>query len=178
MGRYDDMNVKMSRQTTLPFDLSEFRPPSPIEKPQVIILGIFGSKRGLSEIYLRENIINPILEEIGRVPEKALTASDNTASSIYIEEWARSLNIPTQLFEADFRTRGRSAAIFRDSRIERECTVALVFQAPRTTRYDLLAERMARKGKRVFFIRNDMQIELLEGNTPPDGSAFPYTPSG
>lgn len=137
------------------------RSPSPILQPSVLIVGIFGSKKDLNETYLYEKILNPILSELARIPEKILTPSDNTALGVYIEDWARSLRIPLQSFEADFRTRGRSAAIFRDSRIERECTVAVVFQAPRTTRYDLMAERMARKGKRVFFIRSDLEIEEL-----------------
>jgi hypothetical protein len=131
---------------------------SPIHSPSIFIVGIFGSRKGLSEIDLHENILSPILSSLGRVPDKLLMPSDNSAMSVFVEDWAKNLRIPCYTFKADFRTSGKSAAIFRDARIQSECTVAIVFQAPRTTRYDLLAERMARKGKRVFFIEMNGQI--------------------
>lgn len=151
----------MTKQLTLPFNISSIRSPSPIERPQVLIIGIFGSKKDMNETYLNDKILTPILGELGRIPDKILIPVDNSAMSLYIEDWAHSLNIPIQSFEADFRNRGRSAVIFRDSRIERECSIAIVFQAPRTTRYDLLAQRMVHKGKRVFFIKTTFDIEEL-----------------
>lgn len=134
---------------------------SPITHPNILIVGIFGSKTDLSEIDLYDKILNPVLSELGRIPEKLLLPVSNSALGVFIDDWGRRLNIPTQSFEADFRTRGRSAAIFRDARIEKECTIAIVFQAPRSTRYDLLAERMARKGKRVFFVKSNLDVEEL-----------------
>lgn len=148
-----------STQMKLAFDINKNRSISPIFRPTVLILGIFGSKKDLNETYLCENILNPILLELSRIPEKIIAPYDNTALGVYIEDWAQTRQIPLQTFEADFRTHGRSATIFRDSRIERECTAAIVFQAPRTTRFDLLAERMARKGKRVFFVKMNLEIE-------------------
>lgn len=146
----------MFQQTKLPFFLEER-----IETPQVYVVGIFGSRRGLTETHLCENILNPILEAIGRVPEKILAPADNSATSLYIEEWAYSLRIPIQSFEADFRSHGKRAAFLRDGRIERECTIAIIFQAPRSVRYNSMAENLARKGKKVFFIDNNSEITEL-----------------
>ena len=137
---------------------------SPIQSASIFIVGVFGSRKGLSEIHLYENILSPILSTLGRVPDKLLIPSDNSATEVFIEDWAKHLRIPCFAFKADFSMRGKSAAIFRDARIERECTVAIVFQAPRTTRYDLLAERMARKGKRVFFIEMNGEITEIVGD--------------
>lgn len=137
------------------------RSESPVHRPQIFIVGVFGSKKSLNETDLYDTILNPILSELGRIPEKILIQADNNATSVYLEDWAKRLRIPIQAFEADFRSRGKSATILRDGRIERECTVAIVFQAPRTNRYTVLAERMARHGKRVFFIEGGGELVEL-----------------
>lgn len=131
-----------------------------IKSPEIYILGVFGSRKSFNENDLIEKIMTPILESIGRIPERMLIPSEG-ATSIYLTEWARTLQIPYQIFEADFRRSGKSASIVRDNRLEKECTIAIVFQGARTTRFDLLANRMARRGKRVFFITNGGDIEEL-----------------
>lgn len=140
--------------------LSRSRSRSPINAPQIYIIGIFGSRKNMNETDLYETILNPVLSELGRMPEKILMPADNNATSIYLEDWAKHLKIPLQAFQADFHSQGKRATILRDGRIERECTVAIVFQAPRSTRYNTLAERMVKHGKRVFFI--DINGDLVE----------------
>lgn len=131
-----------------------------IKVPQVFIVGVFGSKKSFSENDLIDTVLTPILESLGRIPERILIPSDGT-TSVYITEWAKTLQIPYQVFEADFRRCGKSAVIIRDGRLEKECTVAIIFQGARTTRYDLLANRLVQRGKRVFFITNNGDIEEL-----------------
>lgn len=131
-----------------------------VKMPEVFIVSVFGSRKSFSENSLIDKILTPILESLGRIPERILIPSDGI-TSIYITEWAKSLQIPYQMFEADFRRCGKSAAIVRDGRLEKECTIAIVFQGARTTRYDLLANRLVRRGKRVFFVTNNEDIEEL-----------------
>lgn len=131
-----------------------------IKIPSVFIVGVFGSRNSFHENELIDKILTPILECLGRIPERILIPSEGT-TSIYITEWAKSLQIPHQIFEADFRRYGKSAVIMRDGRLEKECTIAIIFQGARTTRYDLLANRLVRRGKRVFFITNNGDIEEL-----------------
>jgi len=135
---------------------------SPPREPQPIILGILGTRSAIQEQYLIDNILTPIVQELGRLPDKVLVPIEGT-SSIFIQSWAESLRIHYQAFEADWRTRGKAAVIMRDSRIQSEATHLLVFLSPRSTRYEALAERLALKGKTVFTMSyQDSSLELLE----------------
>jgi hypothetical protein len=135
---------------------------SPPTVPQPIILGIFGSHSKICEDKLIENILMPILQELGRLPDKVLVPSEGN-TSIYIQSWTESLHIPYHVFESDWKNRGRSATILRDARIQKECTYAIVFLSQRSTRYELLAEKMARQNKTVFTISyQDLELTLLE----------------
>ncbi len=97
-----------------------------LESPQIIILGIFGHNNKVSETDLQENTLNLILQELGRLPDKVLIPSEGN-TSIYIQEWAESLKIEHQVFQADFRKHNKLAWILRDDRIQKECTHGLYF---------------------------------------------------
>jgi len=139
---------------------TDFEVTDNIKIPEIFIISVFGSRKSINENDLIDKIMTPILENLGRIPERILLPSEGD-TSIYLTEWAKSLKIPHQIFDADFRRCGKSAAIVRDGRLEKECTIAIIFQGARTTRYDLLANRLVRRGKRVFFITNSGDIEDL-----------------
>ncbi len=120
-----------------------------IENPQIIILGIFGHNNKVSETDLHSNTLNLILQELGRLPDKVLIPSEGN-TSIYIQEWAESLRIPTQVFQADFRKHHKLAWILRDDRIQKECTHGLIFLSQKSDKLEKKAEIMAKKGKRIF----------------------------
>ncbi len=120
-----------------------------IKSPEIIILGIFGHSNKVSETDLHSNTLNLILQELGRLPDKVLIPTEGN-TSIYIQEWAESLRIPMQVFQADIRKHQKRAWILRHDRIQKECTHALVFLSQRSTKLEKNAEQMVKKGKRVF----------------------------
>lgn len=152
--------------------MSRLRSLSPPHEPSIIVLGILGTRSVIDECTLIENILTPIVQELGRLPDKVLVPSEGT-SSIYIQSWAESLHICCNRFEADWRTRGKAATIFRDSRIQSEATHLLVFLSPRSTRYETLATRQAINGKTVFTTSyQDLDLAMLEVQRPPSSVAL------
>ena len=136
--------------------------------PQIIILGVFGHWNKITESDLQTNILNLILQELGRLPDKVLIPTEGN-TSIYIQDWAESLRIPHQIFQADFRKHQKLAWILRDDRIQKECTHALVFLSQKSTKTEKHAEKMAKKGKRVFTSSPYTQevIELVSEQEKP-----------
>ena len=132
-----------------------------IFEPDVIILAIFGNTNKVSEQDLQENTLTLILQELGRTPDKVLIPSEGN-SSIYIQEWAESLHIKTQTFQADWVRNGRIAQILRDDRIAKECTHALVFLSQKSNKMEKFAEKMAKKGKIVFTSSHNQQLSQFE----------------
>ena len=61
-------------------------------QPAVIVLAIFGYTNKVSEQELQEDILIPILKELGRPPDKVLIPTEGN-SSIYIQDWADALHI-------------------------------------------------------------------------------------
>ena len=120
-----------------------------IFEPNVIILGVFGTTNKISEKDLQENTLTLLLQEIGRIPDKVLLPSEGN-SSIYIQEWAESLHIKTQVFRSDWIKNGRIAKILRDDRIQKECTHMLIFLTDKTAKLEKFSEAQAKKGKTVF----------------------------
>jgi len=118
-------------------------------EPNVIILGVFGTTNKISEKDLQENTLTLLLQEIGRLPDKILLPSEGN-SSIYIQEWAESLHIKTQVFRSDWVRNGRIAKILRDDRIQKECTHMLIFLTNKTNKLEKFSEAQAKKGKMVF----------------------------
>jgi hypothetical protein len=129
--------------------------------PSPIILSVFGYTNKISEDNIYVNTLTPILSEIGRPPDKVLIPSDGN-SSIYIQSWAESLKIKTQIFQADWQRNGRMAQILRDDRMFKECTHALVFLSAKSQRLEKFAERMTRKGKTVFTSSHNQTLSKYE----------------
>ena len=131
--------------------MTEFTDEDIPQKGAPMYLGILGSRPdGNQDKYLYE-ILGPILQELGRVPDKVILPSEGI-SSVYISDWADSLKIPSQLYEADWRQHQRRAKIFRDSRIQNEATHFLVFLNKRSEFNEKVSIRLARKGHTVFTV--------------------------
>lgn len=129
--------------------------------PKVIIMSIFGHTNKVSEVDLQENTLTLLLQEMGRTPDKVLLPSEGN-SSIYIQDWAESLGIKTQIFHADWSKHGRMAQILRDDRMFKECTHALVFLSQKSNRLEKFAERLTKKGKIVFTSSHNQTLTQLE----------------
>lgn len=125
-----------------------------------IIWGIFGCSNKISERDLQDLVLVPILQELGRTPDKILLPSEGN-TSIYLQDWADSLRIKTQVFQSDWARNGRIAQILRDNQMQKECTHMLVFLPPRSDRLGKMAEKMAKKGKVVFTSSVDLTLTQL-----------------
>jgi hypothetical protein len=137
-----------------------------IYEPDVIVLSVFGNTNKVSEQDLQDNTLTLILQELGRTPDKILIPAEGN-SSIYIQEWAESLHIKTQVFQSDWARNGKIAQILRDDRMAKECTHALVFlPAPRggkiATRLEKFAEKLCKKSKIVFTSSHNQTLSQFE----------------
>ncbi len=137
-----------------------------IFKPNVIVLGVFGHTNKISEQDIQDNTLTLILQELGRLPDKVLIPSEGN-SSIYIDSWAETLHIKTQVFQSDWVRNSKIAQIIRDDRMAKECTHALIFlSAPRTNqktnKLEKFAEKMCKKGKIVFTSSHNQQLTQFE----------------
>jgi hypothetical protein len=137
-----------------------------IYEPDIIVLGIFGNTNKVSEQDLQDNTLTLILQELGRTPDKVLIPTEGN-SSIYIQEWADTLHIKSQAFQADWGRNGKIAQILRDDRIAKECTHALVFLSNKSTRLEKFAEKLCKKGKTVFTSYNQTLTQLLNEPQQP-----------
>lgn len=136
-----------------------------LEKGVPLYLGVIGSRQDIDQIKVHELIINPILQELGRVPDKIILPAEGT-STIFLSDWAEMFKIPTQIYEADWRKHQRRAKIFRDARIQQESTHFIIFLNKRSEFNEKLANRLARLGKPVFTINyTDCSIELLSAGS-------------
>jgi hypothetical protein len=143
---------------------------SPPREVKPIVLGVFGtrSRAVLNEKRLIEQILTPILQELGRVPDKVLVPSEGDSSAV-IEMWAESLRIPCNTITAEWGRVGKAAVHMRDARIQAEATHAIVFLSNRSARYEKLAEQMAtnkRNPKTVF--TSSYQDSSLEQLVPAE----------
>jgi len=141
-----------------------------IFEPQVHIWGVFGTSNRISSIDLQEQVLIPILQELGRMPDRILLPSEGN-SSIYLQEWAESLHIKTQIFQSDWVRNGRIAQILRDDRMQKECTHAIVFLPTKSERMGKMAEKMLKKGKVVF--TSSVDLTLTELVLPHEPSPLP-----
>lgn len=129
--------------------------------PKPIILGVLGYRTDATQNKLVEDVMTPLLQELGRVPERILLPSEG-ASSIFLSDWADGLQIHTQIYEADWRRHQRRALIYRDARIQEEATHFLIFLNKRSTANEKIAMRLARKGHPVLTVTYaDWSLEYL-----------------
>jgi hypothetical protein len=140
-----------------------------IQEPNVIIFSVFGNTNKITQEELQNNTLTLILQEIGRTPDKILIPSEGN-SSIYIQDWAESLGIKTQIFQSDWIKNGKIAQILRDDRMAKECTHALVFLSNKSNRLEKFAEKLCKKGKIVFTSSHNQtltQFEMLSSSQKP-----------
>ena len=146
---------------------------SPVREPDIIILGVFGNNSKMTEHEVQDKVLNPIMDELGRYPDRVLVPSEGT-SSIFIQEWAEMNNIQCQAFYTDWVRNGRIAQILRDDRIKKECTHAIVFLSPKSNKQEKVAEGMAKKGKVVFtssYQNHELEQLVLEQQQKASGRA-------
>lgn len=108
------------------------------------ILGVLGARNALSKQIMQDEILTPILNDLGNKPTKILLPSE-PLSSTFIECWATRNNIPSTMIKSDWVQHGKRAGILRDSTIEKESTALLVFEGPRSRYFLDLAERIAKR---------------------------------
>jgi len=148
----------------------------PLYTPTIIVLGVFGYQNKVLFTDVQE-IMTAILQEIGRIPDKILLPSEGN-SSMFIQDWAESLHIKTQVFQSDWMRNGRSAQRFRDERIQKECTHALVFLSNRSDRLEKYAESLAKKGKIVFTSSHTQIVTMLSCSELVEQASVPVRKSG
>jgi hypothetical protein len=117
------------------------------------ILGVLGnsSAKVWTLKCVKENCIEPILTEVGCLPEKLLCPSDG-ATSMLLQSWAEHTNIPCASYSADWVKLGRKARAMRDSQIIQGSTHLLIFLGGRSDFYEKIAIREVKKGKIVYVV--------------------------
>jgi hypothetical protein len=134
--------------------------------PNPILLGILGSRQDITYDIFHETILNPILGELGRMPERLMLPSE-AASSALFNEWGKKMRLASITYETDWFRLGRKAGIVRDNRIVSESTHLIVFLGKRSDHYSKKAEQLAKKGKTVFTVSNNYQLEMLTACDQP-----------
>jgi hypothetical protein len=107
------------------------------------VLGILGARNAITKQMMQDEILNPVLDNLTQKPSKIIMPSE-PLSSTYIECWAQRKGIETILMKSDWVMHGRRAGIMRDSQIQKECNVFLIFEGPKSRYYLDLAERIAK----------------------------------
>jgi len=120
------------------------------------ILGVIGARNSLTKQILQNEILNPILDDLGHI-DKILLPEEHLTST-YIEAWAIRKSIDYDFVKSDWLNYGKKAGIMRDSQVEKQCTALLVFEGPRSRFYLDFAERIAKK-------RSDCKIYVVEAKT-------------
>lgn len=139
----------------------------PLQKPNPFFLGVLGSRSDGSEEDYLHKIIYPMLEVMERTPEKVILPAEGI-STMWIQTWAESMKIPTELYQADWRRHQRRAKVFRDARIQQESTHFLVFLNKRSEANEKLATRIAQNGRDVFTVNYaTWEMELLTAEPLP-----------
>jgi hypothetical protein len=147
-----------------------------LSKTAPIYLGVLGSHSAVDEVKIRETLLQPILQELGRMPDKLIVPSEGN-SSVYITDWGEQMKIETQIYEPDWRRHQKRAKIYRDSRIQKESTHFIVFLNKRTNTNEMLANRLARQGKVIFTVSYDTwdveMLSSLQQQPPPPQPSSP-----
>jgi hypothetical protein len=131
-----------------------------LQKGQAIFLGVIGSRNDCNQEKILENVLNPILQELKRTPDKIILPAEGT-STIYISDWADVLKIPSQTYDADWKRHQRRAKFLRDARIQQESTHYLIFLNKRSEFNLKLANRLAKQGHTVFTVASNWEVDEL-----------------
>jgi hypothetical protein len=126
------------------------------------ILGVLGSRNAITKQIIQNEILNPILYDLGK-PFKKVILPEEPLSSTYIECWANRQDIQVTMMKSDWTSHGKKAGVLRDSQIEKSSNVFLIFEGPRSRYYLNLAERIARRrpGCPVYVVEADSVTPVL-----------------
>lgn len=128
--------------------------------PKPILLGILGNRSDVTYDIFHEKILNPVLGTLGRMPERLILPSE-AASSALFNNWGKKMKLASITYETDWFRLGKKAGIVRDNRIVSESTHLIVFLGKRSEHYLKKAEQLAKKGKNIFTVSSDYEIEML-----------------
>ena len=109
------------------------------------VLGILGARNAITKQIMQDEILNPILDDLGKNQIKKILLPSEPLSSTYIECWAQRQGIPTMQLKSDWVNNGRRAGVVRDAQIQKECSAFLIFEGPKSRYYLDLAERIAKR---------------------------------
>ena len=130
----------------------------------VNIIGVVGARNSLTKQIMQDEILNPILDDLVTNYWKKDTKiskvllPEEPLSSSFIECWANRQSIHVELIKSDWINQGRKAGILRDARIEKESTVLIVFEGPKSRYYLDFAERVAKR-------RTDCLVYVVNANS-------------
>ena len=126
------------------------------------VLGILGNSSAAvwTSQTILEKVLEPILGELDKNPDKILLPADGT-TSLLLETWAGKNKVDSKVYSADWKVLGRRARVIRDSQIVKEASHLLVFLGGRSDYYEKMAIREVKKGKIVYTI-DTKTLELVE----------------
>ena len=131
-----------------------------MSQPMPLITAFFGCSNQLTEQQLQDDVLIPLLEEWGRIPDEIRVPAEG-ATSQWIDEWATTMHIPVHVFQADWVQHGRRAQMIREAGMRKGATCAVVFLSTRSDRLEKYAETMARRdGKQVITISTSSSNQM------------------
>jgi hypothetical protein len=163
MNNYKNLNhfflfyncIKIQKEAAIMDDFGE-----EVFVPKPILLGILGNRSDVTYDIFHEKILNPVLSTLGRMPERLILPSE-AASSALFNNWGKKMRLASITYETDWFRLGKKAGIVRDNRIVSESTHLIVFLGKRSEHYLKKAEQLAKKGKNIFTVSSDYEIEML-----------------
>ena len=128
------------------------------------VLGVLGARNALTKQIMQDEILIPILDDLGKTTVKKIMLPAEPLSSTYIECYAARQGIQVDLVKSDWIRNGRRAGVLRDVAIEKEATAFLIFEGPKSRYYLDLAERIAKKQSGPVYVvtANSVSPVLLE----------------
>jgi hypothetical protein len=124
---------------------------SPLIRAKPLYMGILGSTDTISKDLCYEKVIEPILASLECLPSRVILPSEGN-SSLFVDSWAETNQIPTEVYTCEWARHGKRAKIWRDNRIIQESTIFVVFLNKKSNFYETTATRLAKKGNRVFVV--------------------------
>jgi hypothetical protein len=122
-----------------------------IQEAKPFFLGVLGATERYTKESILNDVINPILEQEGRMPTHLLLPAEGT-SSMLLSIWAERMRLTTAEYTCDWKTLGRRARALRDARILKESTHLILFCGAKSDYYEKIAQREAKKGRTVFTV--------------------------
>ena len=124
--------------------------------PERRILGILGGHTRTDFHEFKKTVMNDLLAKMNGQPELVLLNDEGKDTSGMIWMWCESNSIPCRYIKADWSA-GKSAAIRRDTQILKEANAFIIFQQPRSEKYEKVAKSLEKKKKTVLFVKKDHQ---------------------